>query len=88
MSKLRRLLIACLVGIASLPLLHWVLAEAALLFQMWYTGAMARSELEDDFGFGMLGLFVVTPAAFVGSIVVAVVIWFRLGRVNGTDSRG
>ena len=35
-----------------------------------------------------LGPLVVLPAAFVGSTVVAVVIWFRFGRVGGNASRG
>ena len=70
--------------------LSWSLGEAAVRYEMLSTGALARDELGDDFGLGLLGMVVVQPLSVIGAAALAIVVWrsFR-GRQwrSGNDSR-
>jgi hypothetical protein len=57
-------------------LLSWILGEAAVRYEMWSTGALARSELRDDSGLGLLGVVVVQPLSVVSAAGVAIVVWW------------
>jgi hypothetical protein len=65
-------------------LFNYVLSEVAVYHEMATTGAKARAELGDDFGLGILLLFVVMPVSFVAAFFVGlgcwVVGWRRLRR--------
>ena len=58
--------------------LHWVLGEATVRFEMWSTGAASRGELANDFGLGLLGLFIVVPGSLIGAAVAGWWVWRKL----------
>lgn len=76
MRQVKRATLSILIACISLPALYWVLSEAAVSYEMMETGAKTRAELEDDFGLGLLGLFVVLPGTVIGAIAVGLVTWF------------
>ena len=58
--------------------LYWILGELAVYYEMWATGASSRMELVNDFGIGLIGLFVVVPASTLGALIAAIVVWRKL----------
>ncbi len=60
--------------------LYWILGEVAVCYEMWATGASSRMELVNDFGLGLIGLFVVVPASALGALIVAIVAWRKLSK--------
>jgi len=45
---------------------------------MWSTGAASRGELADDFGLGLLGLFIVVPGSLIGAAMAGWWVWRKL----------
>ncbi|WP_234707694.1 hypothetical protein [Pseudomonas amygdali] len=48
-----------------------MLGEAAVMFKMASMGAKSRAKLADDFGLGIIGLFIVVPATLIGTVITA-----------------
>ncbi len=57
-------------------LFNYVLSEVAVYYEMATTGAKVRAELGDDFGLGILLMFVVVPVSFVAAFCVGLGCWF------------
>ncbi|KPX93561.1 hypothetical protein ALP86_04490 [Pseudomonas amygdali pv. mori] len=51
--------------------IYWLLGEAAVMFKMASMGAKSRAKLADDFGLGIIGLFIVVPATLIGAVITA-----------------
>lgn len=66
--------------IASFALYEYLLTEAAVLYQLWSTGASQRAELADDMGFGLLGFLVVLPLSASLALVTSVLVWVKTRR--------
>ncbi|ALE01125.1 hypothetical protein [Pseudomonas syringae] len=75
---IKRAAIATLAFLIALPSLYWLLSEAAVMFEMASTGAKSRAELADDFGLGIIGLFVVVPATVIGAVTIASFICWKM----------
>ena len=71
---LLRLGLSLLVLIGSFMLYEYLLTEAAVLYQLWSTGATHRSELADDLGFGLLGFLVVLPLSALLALVTSLLV--------------
>jgi hypothetical protein len=56
-------------------LFNYVFGEVAVYYEMATTGAKVRAELADDFGLGILLMFVVVPVSFVAAFCVALGFW-------------
>jgi hypothetical protein len=54
---------------------------------MWSTGATSRADLANDFGLGLLGLFVVLPGSFIGAVIAAWWVWRKLSVREPTNER-
>jgi len=67
--------------------LHWILGEATVHFEMWSTGATSRADLANDFGLGLLGLFIVLPGSLIGAGVAAWWVWRKLSLREPTNER-
>lgn len=87
MSGGKRVLIASLVAVLSLPVIGWLLSELVVFYELFATGAGSRTELGDDFGFGLLLFFVVPPGTIVGAAVVWLTVWSGLGRISSPSSK-
>ena len=64
--------------VIATPAFHWVLGESAVRFEMLSTGAASRGELANDFGLGLLGLFIVVPGSLIGAAVAGWGVWRKL----------
>ena len=74
MAPSRRGLLA---GVASLPVLWWLLSELAMLYEMSLLPGSSRADLGDDFGLGILLFFVVTPLSLLASVILGIVVLRR-----------
>ncbi|WP_240326871.1 hypothetical protein, partial [Pseudomonas syringae] len=70
-GMMKRAAITTMAFLIALPSIYWLLCEAAMMFEMASTGAKSRAELADDFGLGIIGLFVVAPATVIGAVITA-----------------
>lgn len=68
----------------ALPSGYWLLSDAVVMFEMVSTGVKSRADLADDFGLGLLALFVVMPGTIIGAFITGTVVWriMRPGRVG------
>ena len=71
----KRAAITILAFLIALPSAYWLLGEAVVMFEMASTGAKSRAELADDFGLGLLVLFVVMPGDVIGAFITAALVW-------------
>lgn len=63
---------------ATGAMLHWILGEAAVRFEMWATETTSRADLANDFGLGLLEFFIVVPASFIGAVAAGWWVWRKL----------
>ncbi len=75
---MKRAAITTLAFLIALPSIYWLLGEAAVIFEMASTGAKSRAELADDFGLGIIGLFIVAPATVIGAVITASFFWWKM----------
>ncbi|RML82371.1 hypothetical protein ALQ89_03220 [Pseudomonas amygdali pv. tabaci] len=75
---MKRVATTTLAFLIALPSIYWLLGEAAVRFEMVSTGAKSRAELADDFGIGIIGLFVVAPATVIGAVITASCFWWKM----------
>ncbi|PBP77565.1 hypothetical protein CCL19_00690 [Pseudomonas syringae] len=75
---IKRAAITTLAFLIALPSFYWLLSEAVVMFEMASTGAKSRSELADDFGLGIIGLFIVAPATVIGAVITASFFWWKM----------
>ena len=66
-----------LAGAASLPVFWWLFSELAVLYEMSLVPGSSRADLGDDFGLGILLVFVVTPLSLVASVVLGILVFRR-----------
>ena len=83
---LLRLGLSLLVLIGSFMLYEYLLTEAAVLYQLWSTGATHRSELADDLGFGLLGFLVVLPLSALLALVTSLLVWLKTNEERNKTS--
>lgn len=57
--------------------LFWILSEAAVSFELWYTGTKSRIELANDLGLGLL-LLPVILVSLLGALLISWLVWRRL----------
>jgi hypothetical protein len=87
MQVARKIGIVTLVFFAGVAALYLILSEAVVYFEMWSTNALSRADLADDFGLGLLGVFIVVPGSIVGGMVVGWIAWRRVSAAKHTDVR-
>lgn len=72
--------------ILSFVTLQYLLGEITVYYEMWHTHAHSRAELGNDFGLGLLGVYIVIPASFIFSIVISALVW-RLLTISNRNNR-
>jgi len=82
MRTVRNIVIVTLVFIGSIPALLVVLSEILVYFEMWTTGAASRAELSEDYGLGLLLMFIGVPSSFVGALLIAWLTWRKISLRN------
>ena len=87
MQIARKIGIVTLVFFVGVAMLYCILSEAVVYFEMWSTNAVSRSELADDFGLGILGVFVAVPGSIIGGTVMGWIAWRRVSVTKRTDVR-
>ncbi|MBS8233307.1 hypothetical protein DYI41_20575 [Marinobacter salarius] len=75
---MKRCLISLCVFVLVVITAYQLLGEAAVHYEMYSTGAATRAELADDFGLGILGLFVVLPGSFLAGVICSWLTWRKL----------
>ena len=87
MHLAKRLLLCTFAFVAGSIGLYWLLGKAAVYYEMYATNASTRAELADDYGLGLIGLFVVLPLSLLLALGSSVIMWFRLRRnARGQDA--
>ncbi len=83
MNLSTRILICVAVFVVTAYCAEWVFGELAVYYEMSVTDTPTRQELEGDFGLGILGLFVVVPAAIIAGLITSFVVWRKLSASAG-----
>ena len=86
MRSIGRAVLSLLAFLVAAPAFYWLLGEAAVHYEMWSTNTSVRADLEDDFGLGLLGAFVVLPMTALCSFAAAMLVWVK-SRRWGSDDR-
>ena len=66
---------------------NYLLGEAAVYYEMWATDTTLRADLSEDYGLGMLGLFVVLPLSVIVAFVSGWLTWRKLTRQRSKGDR-
>ena len=81
-NRILKIIITLAALVGSFKLLYYIFGEIAVYYEMWSTGTPNRTELSNDFGLGLLGIFVVLPASMIFSIVIGALVWRWLSTSN------
>lgn len=74
---MNRALLAVLLGLLSLPVFWWLLGEMFALCEMWQTQTTTRTGLVDDYGLGILLVFLAGPLSVLASVSLTIWLLFR-----------
>ncbi len=85
MRNINRAVVSIIAAFISTLITWWLLSEGVVLYEMHATGAISRTELADDFGLGILLVFIVPAGTLLFAIIVAVLVWRLLGKRKGVD---
>jgi len=80
MLIIRRVALSLIVFAIAAVVLEWFLGELAVNYEMRATGAKECAEVANDFGLGLLGMLVVLPLTFIGSLISSVFAWRLTGK--------
>ena len=72
---MKRAALSILVFAVVAAIAYQLLGEGAVYYEMHSTGATSRAELGDDFGLGLLGLFIVVPGSILIGIICSWITW-------------
>jgi len=85
LRNINRAVVSIIAAFISTPITWWLLSEGVVLYEMHATGTISRTELADDFGLGILLIFIVPASTLLFAIIVAVVVWRQLGKRKSVD---
>lgn len=75
-----RIFIILVVLIVSFIGFEYLISEWYVALHMKKVGAPDRAALSEDYGLGLVGLFVIVPFSFILSVITAKLTWGWLGR--------